>query len=126
MRSYDLEALVAKRLADAQQTAVKVGTPSLAEAAGASLAFEHKIRRDDRAVLLRAELDLDDAGNGRTRASEYFFAGHHDLGGLPGLAQQNQGHRLEIDQVYPDGDRLPVSRRRPDCVPPQDRRRAMA
>src|ERR1700730_10102985 len=60
--------------------------------------FEHELCRDDGAVPLGPELDVDDTARCRTRAPEHLFAGHHDLDRPTRLAGQSQRHRLDVDE----------------------------
>ena len=51
-----------------------------------------------RAVLLGAELHLDDAARGRAGGAEHLLAAHHHLDRTAGLLRQRQRHRLEVDE----------------------------
>src|SRR6516164_3026359 len=63
----------------------------------ARLVFEHGLRSSNAAVLLGAELDLDDGGRSRSGRPEHLLAAHHDLDGPARLLRQHVGDRLEID-----------------------------
>ena len=65
---------------------------------GAGLVLEQDIGGDDRAVRLRAQLDLHDGAGGRTGGAEDLVTRHHDLHRRTGLLRQGQGHRLDIDR----------------------------
>ena len=58
---------------------------------GAGLVLEHDLGRGQRAVLLGAELDLDDRARRRPGAAEHLLAAHHHLDRPAGLAATSPG-----------------------------------
>ena len=61
------------------------------------LVLQHQLRSGDGAVVLGAELNLDDAARRRAGAAEHLLAAHHDLDRTARLLRQRQRHRLQID-----------------------------
>ena len=65
---------------------------------GAGLVFEHRFGRDQGAVFLGAELDLDDRTRRRSGAAEDLLAAHHHLDRAARFLRHRQSQGLEIDQ----------------------------